>query len=228
MSSGASCPRESPIIFDGQTLRHGLCGVALWGNAQIDCVVSQGCRPIGRPWIITEGHCNVIERLGGHKPLHVLRELIETCSEEDRELIRRGLLIGLAISENKPRFRRGDFLIRNLLRIDRDSHEIEVNDYIRIGTTVQFHVRDAASANEDLTEMLASAPTDAAGALLFSCNGRGRRLFDEPHHDAAAVARNCKSPVAGLFCAGEIGPVGHRNFLHGHTASIGLFRTAPG
>lgn len=227
MSSGASGPRQSAIIFDGQTLRHGLCGAALWGAAQLDCVVSQGCRPIGEPWIITEGHCNVIERLGGQKPLHVLRDLIDGCSDEERELIRRGLLIGFAFSERKGRFRRGDFLIRNLLRIDRERGEVEVNDYVRVGTTVQFHVRDARSAKEDLSEMLERAPRDAAGTLLFSCNGRGTRLFDEPHQDAQAVARACDAPLAGLFCAGEIGPVGQRNYLHGQTASIGFFRAGP-
>ena len=31
-------------------------------------------------------------------------------------------------------------------------------------------------------------------------------------------------PLAGMFCAGEIGPVGGRNFQHGHTASIAILR----
>jgi len=226
MASGATGPRQSAMVFEGQTLRHGLCGTALWGSARVECIVSQGCRPIGGPWIITEGHCNVIERLGGRKPLHVLRDLIDGCTDDERELIRRGLLIGFAFHETRSRFRRGDFLIRNLLKIHPETGEVEVNDYVRVGTTVQFHVRDASSAREDLGAMLESAPRDAAGALLFSCNGRGTRLFEQRHEDARAVARACSAPMAGLFCAGEIGPVGQRNYLHGHTASIGFLRAA--
>ncbi|MBW7905946.1 MAG: FIST C-terminal domain-containing protein [Phycisphaerae bacterium] len=226
MASGAKGPRQSAIIFDGQTLRHGLAGLALGAGVQLDCVVSQGCRPIGQPWIITEGHCNVIQRLGGQTPLRVLRDLIASGSDEERDLMRRGLLIGFAFNEQRASFGRGDFLIRNLVRLDPDTGELEVNDYVRVGVTVQFHVRDARSAQEELDEMLARAPRDAVGSLLFSCNGRGTRLFDQPHHDAQAVTRACPAPLAGLFCAGEIGPIGDRNFLHGHTASIGFIRTA--
>ena len=63
----------------------------------------------------------------------------------------------------------------------------------------------------------------AAGALLFSCNGRGSHMFDVPDHDAAALEDALGAPAAGFFCAGEIGPVGGRNFLHGFTATIAVF-----
>jgi small ligand-binding sensory domain FIST len=33
--------------------------------------------------------------------------------------------------------------------------------------------------------------------------------------------------LAGFFCAGELGPIGGKNFLHGHTASLVLFRPHP-
>jgi len=87
---------------------------------------------------------------------------------------------------------------------------------------VQFHVRDAAAADEDLRELLAEQRAD--GALLFTCNGRGSRLFDRPDHDAGVVGDLLgEPPVAGFFAAGEIGPVGGRNFVHGFTASLALF-----
>jgi small ligand-binding sensory domain FIST len=65
----------------------------------------------------------------------------------------------------------------------------------------------------------------AAGGLLFSCNGRGTRLFEDAGHDVSA-AKNAMpaTPVAGFFAAGELGPVGGKNFVHGHTASFALFR----
>ena len=68
-----------------------------------------------------------------------------------------------------------------------------------------------------------------AGALLFTCNGRGSRLFTQPDHDAGLLAEVLgKIPVAGFFCAGELGPVGGQNFLHAFTTSIAVFPgTAP-
>jgi small ligand-binding sensory domain FIST len=104
-----------------------------------------------------------------------------------------------------------------------------VGEAVEVGQTVQFHVRDADSADEDLRRTLerestALAGRRAAGALLFTCNGRGSRLFTEPDHDAGLVAEMLgEIPVAGFFCAGEIGPVGGQNYLHAFTASIALF-----
>ena len=104
-----------------------------------------------------------------------------------------------------------------------------MTDYVRVGQTVQFHMRDAATAAEDLrccSRASAGTPDAAGGALLFSCNGRGTRMFDEPCHDVGAARRAMPpgTPVAGFFAAGELGPVGGRNFIHGHTASFALFR----
>jgi len=63
----------------------------------------------------------------------------------------------------------------------------------------------------------------AEAALLFTCNGRGSRLFGVPDHDAEVVADSLgHRVVSGMSCAGELGPVGGRNFLHGFTASIVL------
>jgi small ligand-binding sensory domain FIST len=63
-----------------------------------------------------------------------------------------------------------------------------------------------------------------AGALLFTCNGRGTRLFDRPNHDTSVLRAEAGAiPVAGLFAQGEIGPVSGQNSLHGFTASVVLF-----
>jgi small ligand-binding sensory domain FIST len=83
-------------------------------------------------------------------------------------------------------------------------------------------VRDAHAADEDLYELLAGH--EARGALLFTCNGRGQRFFGVADHDAGMLDRLLGPlPVAGALCAGEIGPVGGRNFVHGYTATIALF-----
>jgi small ligand-binding sensory domain FIST len=227
LASAADAPGQNRLIFDGQTLRHGLVGVALWGNIHVDTVVSQGCRPIGHHMVVTRADGNIIYELGGRPPLEVVKQMLVEIGPRDRQLLqRRGLLVGRAINEYQPRFAARDFLIRDPLGFDAASGAMAVNDLIRTGQTVQFHVRDGATAAEDLDSMLSTVRRrPAKGALLFTCNGRGTRLFGHRHHDARMVQDAAGAiPAAGFFCAGEIGPVGRRNFLHGHTASIGFFR----
>jgi small ligand-binding sensory domain FIST len=178
--------------------------------------------------VVTKADRNVILELGGVAALVQLRQLFGELSPEDQQLVQHGLHVGQVISEYQDRFGRGDFLVRNVQGIDTDQNAIAIGDYVRVGQTVQFHVRDAATADEDLSSLLTSAETAqmaaVRGALVFTCNGRGTRLFDEPHHDAQSLARHFDVPAAGFFAQGEIGPVGGKNFLHGFTASIALFR----
>lgn len=226
MASGAESPGQAALILDGEVYRDGAVGVTLSGAVRVDTVVSQGCRPIGPPYVITKLDRNIILELGGQPPLARLNQIYSEASGEDRELMKRGVFLGRAIKETLAKFQRGDFLIRNLLGADERSGAVAVGDLLRLGTTVQFHVRDAVTAGEDLRALVAPQATPApAGALLFSCNGRGRRLFNTRDHDLGVVHEHLPGlPVAGFFCAGEFGPVGGRNFIHGHTASLAFFR----
>lgn len=229
MASLVQAAGHNRLIFDGQVLSGGLVGLALWGDVQIDVVVSQGCRPIGEHMVITQAEGNVIRKVGGRSPWDALTQMLPECSPRDVELARTsGLLVGRVINEYQRSFGCGDFLIRQPLGFDRDSGALAINDFVRVGQTIQYHVRDGVTANEELNSLLDQrAMREAAGALLFTCNGRGTHLFTQRNHDARAVGeRHDGLPVAGFFCAGEIGPIGQRNFLHGHTASIGFFRPA--
>ncbi len=158
----------------------------------------------------------------------VLREMYDALPEPDQRLLERGgLHVGLVASEYRESFGRGDFLIRNLHGIDRETGAVIVTDRVRPGQTIQFQLRDAASATADLKALLqadAAGQPRAGGALVFTCNGRGSRLFGVPDHDAAAVAEAAGPiPAAGFFAAGELGPIGGKNFIHGFTASVVLF-----
>jgi small ligand-binding sensory domain FIST len=226
MTSGVEAPDQSVLICNEECHRQGAVGVVVSGSTRIDPVVSQGCRPIGRPFVITAAEENILKQLGGKPALAILNDVFQHASEDERRLMQQGIFVGQAITEYKEHFGRGDFLVRNLVGADQSSGALAVGDYVRIGRTMQFHVRDARSADADLQTMLspyASEPT--LGALMFTCNGRGTRLFDTPDHDLNALrAVTGPLPIAGLFCAGEIGPVGGQNYVHGHTASIALFR----
>ena len=228
MASGLRGPGECSLILGDRVVEEGAAGVLLQGPVQVRAVVSQGCRPIGRHMIITRGHDNVIAGLGGKTPLEQLQELWQELNPRDQRLLQQGLHVGRVINEYQGEFQRGDFLIRNVMGLDRDSGALAITDRVRVGQTVQFHVRDADSADEDLHALLqldlSAHERKPAGALLFTCNGRGTRLFPETSHDARAIRAEAGAlPLAGFFAQGELGPVGGQNFIHGFTASVVLF-----
>jgi small ligand-binding sensory domain FIST len=226
MVSGATEPGRHRLLCGTDVLDGGAVGAALVGPVEVRAVVSQGCRPIGSPFAVTSADGNVLHELGGRPAVVRLRELLAGLDPHEHALLRGGgLQVGQVIDEHKASFDRGDFLVRGLLGADPESGSIAVADTIEVGQTVQFHVRDAAAAHEDLELLLDPVRRwRPRGVLLFSCNGRGRRFFGEPHHDAARVAAATgEAPMAGFFAQGELGPVGGRNFLHSFTASMAVF-----
>jgi small ligand-binding sensory domain FIST len=228
MASGFRGPGQCRLLLGDRVLDQGAVGVLLQGPIRVRSIVSQGCRPIGRHMVITKGQENIIAELSGRPPLSQLQQLWQELSPRDQQLFQQGLHIGRVINEYQGDFQRGDFLVRNVLGLERESGALAITDHIRVGQTVQFHVRDAETADEDLHALLqmdlSAHERKPAGALLFTCNGRGSRLFEQPHHDAAAIqAEVGQVPVAGFFAQGELGPVGGQNFIHGFTASVVLF-----
>lgn len=247
MASAATRPGGNTLLLDGEARSSGAMGVTLSGPLQVDTVVSQGCRPIGHPMIITKARGNLILELGGVKAVDAIRESVHMLGDEDKQLLGNGLLIGRVINEHKSRFGRGDFLIRGVMGGDETSGAVAVADLVHAGQTVQLHLHDAQTAREDLSLLLDGQRLydKPAGALLISCTGRNQRFFGEPGHDARTIthafdqapdgASRAKSgkevnpgtgiPLAGFFAAGEIGPIDERIFQHGHTAVAGLFRS---
>lgn len=229
LASGGQSASTCGLFFNGEVVR-GAVGVGLTGNVSLRTVVSQGCRPVDQPHIITRCEGQIIYELGGRSALEVIQEAIGALSSNDQSLFQTVALMGRVIDEYKDGFERGDFLIRGIMGADQKSGAVAVGDTFRPGQTVQLHVRDAETAREDLQALMHSlapelAERPARGALLFSCNGRGAYLYGEPDHDSRVVAAATGIvPIAGFFCNGEIGPIGNTNFLHGFTASIGLFQ----
>ncbi len=234
LASSAGDPSESALFLNDQIVSAGAVGVALTGDVILQTIVSQGCRPIGRPYIVTQGEDNVIFELASATAVDVLRQVLLELSPEDQTLAQRALLIGLVMDERKPSFTRGDFLIRNLAGVDQATGALVIGDRVQVGQTIQFQLRDATASRQDLQVLLdeQAGPLRAhpsAGALLFSCLGRGRDLYGEPDYDIRTIRKaigDC--PIAGFFCNGEIGPIAGRNFLHGFTSSLGLFRPRQG
>ena len=229
MASGGHEPGMNRLLFNDRLVEEGVVGVAVTGAVRIRTVVSQGCRPIGDRFMVTQAEQNIIHELSGKPALDRLREVFGLLSPAEQRQAERALHLGLVIDEHKDHFERGDFLIRNLVGADQRTGSFALTDLVNEGQTVQFQLRDAASASEDLHALMTGERHEHSdhppvGALIFSCNGRGQRFFRTPHHDVAAVRQRMGAiPVGGFFAMGEIGPVGGNNFLHSYTASVALF-----
>jgi small ligand-binding sensory domain FIST len=228
MASGGRGPGDCRLIVGEKVREQGAVGVLLQGPIQVRSIVSQGCRPIGTHYVITKARDNVILELGGKPPLAQLQQLWQELPTREQRLFQQGLHVGRVINEYQGEFHRGDFLVRNVLGLDSESGALAITERVRVGQTVQFHVRDADSAAEDLHALLQmdlhAHGQRPGGALLFTCNGRGTRLFSKPNHDTGTIrAEAGEIPVAGFFAQGELGPIGGQNFIHGFTASVVLF-----
>jgi small ligand-binding sensory domain FIST len=227
--ASAAAAGSASLFRDGDILSSGAVACSLCGIPVVPCV-SQGAAPVGPEMTITAASGNVIEELASKPAIERLREALAGLDPREQQLAASGLMLGIVIDENRPEYQRGDFLVRPIIGVDAEAGTIAVGERVRLGQSVRVHIRDGASADEDLraalrAQVAALGSAEAAGVLLFTCNGRGSHLFEVPDHDASAIEDALGVPAGGFFCAGEIGPVGGRNFLHGFTATMALFPT---
>jgi len=210
------------LFLNDRTYHHGGIALVMPPEVRWSTVVSQGCRPIGQPMVITEMEGNAILALGGKPALDQLRHTFQQLPTHEQTMAMRLLLIGQAISEYSQSFSHGEFLIRNITSIDQETKSISVAGRFQVGQTVRFHLRDSDAADADLKQLMALAVKSEIvpqAGLLFSCNGRGQNMFEAANHDAAIVDHYFpKLPIAGFFAAGEFGPVNRLNLVHGFTA----------
>ena len=229
LASGPLGNNQTEIYLDDQVYTAGGIAIAIQGAIQLRSVISQGCTPIGEPWTVTHANRNVLEQIGNRPAYEVLVETANQLPPVQAAQVQGNLFVGLVINEYADEFKRGDFLIRNLLGADPESGKLAIGALPRPGQTVQFQLRSPEAASEDLRSLLAEAATqfeneEIIGGLLCTCNGRGKRLFGRPSHDADTIHQFFDQiPLVGFFCNGELGPVARQNFLHGYTASLALF-----
>jgi small ligand-binding sensory domain FIST len=229
LASGLRGRGSTRLFLGADTLDRGAVGVLMGGPVGARTLVSQGCRPVGPAMTVTAADGNVILELAGLPALRKLEDVLENLDPVEQALATTGLQIGIAMDEYAEEHEQGDFLVRGIAGSDDDRQGIVVGDLVTVGSTVRFQLRDAAAADADLRDSLtrfrrSSSLDTVEGALLFSCNGRGAQLFASADHDVMLVRETLGvDGVAGFFAAGEIGPVGGRNHVHGLTASILAF-----
>jgi len=228
MASAGARPRSNVLLLNDWIANEGGVGLAFGGALRADVVVSQGCRPVGPPLEVTRSSQNIVLELDGQPALERIEQMLQALPEREQSGLQRGLYVGRPVRDGEEG--RGAYLIRNLLGADRERGAIAIGDLVRERERLRLHVRDARAAREDLELLLSPQAFDtrASGAILFACTGRGTGLYGAPDGDVALLrdALGEGVPMGGMFCAGEIGPVGARNYLHGHTASIAVLRGA--
>lgn len=216
------------LFINGEAVDRGAVGALLSGPVGARAVVSQGCRPIGPAMTVTAADGNVLLELAGVPALDKLEQVLFELDPESQALAATGLQVGIAMDEYADVHGLGDFLVRGIAGSDADRRGLVVGDLVPVGRTVQFQLRDAGAADDDLRRTLrtfrAGSLDTVEGALLFSCNGRGAEMFAAADHDVVVLGEELAvDAVAGFFAAGEIGPVGGRNHMHGLTASVLAF-----
>ncbi len=227
LASGGSVPGENRLFVGEDVHDSGAVGIAFEGDVVVDTLVAQGCRPIGEPMFVTRCRDALLQELDGRPPLQVLAELYGSLDARDRGLVRDSLLLGLEVKSAEAD--RGELLVRNIVGADEDTGAIAVGAELRPNMVAQFVLRDAHAAEQELRSMLArhrhACAGRPAGALLFSCVGRGAGLFGAVDHDTSLFEEQLgPAPLGGFFCNGEIGPVGGATFLHGYTSAFAMFR----
>lgn len=229
LASAGSREGMNRLYCDRNAHRTGAVGVALSGNIEVDTAVAQGCKPVGVPGKITKAQGPFLMEVNGRPAIEFVREQVSSMSDDEKELARVALFLGIAMDpfrDTPPEH--GDFLVRNIMGFDADRGFVAVGAQLATGRQVQLHVRDKQTSIDDLVAVLGRTSHRAgnsAGALLFSCLGRGRHLYGEADKDSKLFRSVVgEVPLGGFFCNGEIGPVGGGTYIHGFTSSFGLFR----
>ncbi len=225
-ASGASWPGGTRLALGDRVLTSGAVAVLLGPATEVVPVVSQGCRPFGRLLTVTGVERNLVRQIAGRPALDcMVDEIAEHLGRADIAGIEgNGVLLGHCVDTRVLDPGPTDLLFRPLVGAERSSGSLAVEGRLALGSVIQFAIRDSRTADEDLSASLVGRQADAA--LLFTCNGRGTRLFDEADHDAGVIQRMLGPvPLGGMFAAGEFGPVGGDNFVHSLSASLALFRS---
>jgi small ligand-binding sensory domain FIST len=229
LASGPQSDRGVTLFVDDRLEASGALLVVLDGGVELHTVVAQGCRPVGDASIVTRSRGNVIQETNAGKPSDVLRKLYDNLSARDQTLFNSSLFLGVEMRNQTKSYTTGDFLVRNILGVDRETGAMAIDTRVQDYQVVQFQLRDKDTSSQDLAQRLrvlsmSDAAPRIAGALLFSCSGRGERLYGAPHHDSDAFARRVSSvSLSGFFCNGEVGPVGGQTFVHGYTSVFVIF-----
>ena len=205
----------STVTLQESCTRAGRSSSESAATSEVHALVAQGAEPIGQPWTVTDCDSNMLRTIGTRPAVDVLRETLDSLGEETRERAERNLLVGLAMDEYRHEYGRGDYLIRNIMGLDRQSGAIAINAHPRVGQTIQFQFRDAEAATCGITALLhdlKSLVRPSAGAPRRDCaapqpdvpagcrHGEVLAVARAPHYPCFSLGRACVRQSPLTFC----------------------------
>ncbi|MFP4603631.1 MAG: FIST N-terminal domain-containing protein [Halochromatium sp.] len=215
----ASSQHNARVIADEPTAG-GLTGVMFTEAIGIQTALSQGCSPIGPHRRITACQRNVIVELDGRPALDVFKDDIGEVLARDISRVGGYIFAGLPIAGSDT----GDYLVRNLIGVDMEKRLIGIGDLVEKGQELMFCRRDANTAREDLSRMLANLKGrlqgPPRGGVYVSCLGRGANLFGDDSQELKQIRDELgEFPLVGFYANGELS----QNRLYGYTGVLTLF-----
>jgi len=223
--------RHGSLLFEAE-VRGGAVGCLIGGRWRIEPLLAQGCRPIGPVFEVEQAQRNVVIQVSRgderRSPVEALQTILSDLSPSEREQVRDSLFLGVARNDFSLSGSGGrtPFLVRNLIGVDPRNGAVAVGEPMRVGQKVQFQLRDGEASRLESRQLLADCAAEEPAplaALLFACLGRGQGLYGAPDGDVSLCREAFATvPIAGVFCNGEIGPLGGATHLHGYTASWGF------
>ena len=223
--------RHGSLLFE-EEVRGGAVGCLIGGRWRLEPLLAQGCRPIGPVFEVEQAQRNVVIQVSRgeerRSPVEALQTILSDLSPSEREQVRDSLFLGVARNDFSLSGSGGrtPFLVRNLIGVDPRNGAVAVGEPMRVGQKVQFQLRDGDASRLESRQLLADCAAEEPAplaALLFACLGRGRGLYGSADGDVSLCREAFATvPIAGMFCNGEIGPLGGATHLHGYTASWGF------
>lgn len=218
---GISSGESGAVQMAGKPTSGGLSGVFLSPHAVPVAVgLTQGCSPIGPAHKVTRAEGNILIELDEQPALEVFRDDIGEILSQDLRRVSGYIFAALAVTGSDT----GDYLVRNLMGVDRDAGLVAIGDVVSTGDQVIFCRRDQVTATDDLRRMLDRLKQRAGGGikagLYYSCVARGPNQFGPDSRELKIIADELGDfPIAGLFANGEI----NHNRLYGYTGVLTLF-----
>eukprot|EP00012_Vannella_robusta_P011679 CAMPEP_0206195010 /NCGR_PEP_ID=MMETSP0166-20121206/7563_1 /ASSEMBLY_ACC=CAM_ASM_000260 /TAXON_ID=95228 /ORGANISM="Vannella robusta, Strain DIVA3 518/3/11/1/6" /LENGTH=394 /DNA_ID=CAMNT_0053612143 /DNA_START=407 /DNA_END=1587 /DNA_ORIENTATION=+ len=144
-------------FVNGKSIRGGTSGVIIEGDIEIDFVNSQGYFPLGKPFKITEVEGNEIASMNGLDPVEAIDVRLESFGFSRDSPV----LYEVITTPSDPKNR----LRKNSVRLLMDSN-MQIEDPIQLGDTIQFYAYDYLRVIPDIGEKLAEHADDTTNKFV--------------------------------------------------------------
>jgi len=184
------------------------CSVQLLG-ARVDLGVSSGLRLLGEAQPVERSNGYDVERLGGQSAANSLNRVLPPQLCQDTALHQLCAVLIDSDADAGQALADGRYRALAIIAVNAD-RSLTLTEQLPPGQRLAWAIRQAPSAEAEMRQMLgrlAARAPDPAGALLFSCIGRGPYFYGGEDRDLIALRQRFPAlPVLGTYGTGQIAP----------------------